>query len=160
VFRFTYEAVSHGGVATVADGEREARLVLSDLEDPLAALAEATVGIARGAARATVDWTAEPRMYRWVLQRVDDGLSIEVLAMPRMDHLQTDDKGRPVFTATCRLVDFTGQVLGALRLILEEHGLEGYRTLSPHGNGFPVADYEALATLQRARRYPPAGRGS
>ena len=64
----------------------------------------------------------------------------------------SDDKGRPEFTAECRLVEFVGQVLSELRRILDEHGLEGYHALSPHGRGFPLVDYEALQDVRRSRK--------
>ena len=69
MFRFSYQVLSHGGVATIADAENEVRLVVTDLMDPLARLAEATVELAEGADYVTAEWMIEPGMYRWVLER-------------------------------------------------------------------------------------------
>jgi hypothetical protein len=48
MFRFFYEAQSHGGVATVTDGEHERTLLIAYFDDPLSSLAHAAVALTRG----------------------------------------------------------------------------------------------------------------
>lgn len=126
--------------------------MVTDLGDPLKSLAIATVALARGADHSTAEWQEEPGSLRWLLRRNGDRLLIRILYFPEMFTNDPDDKGEVVFINECRLVEFVGQVLSELRRILEEHGLEGYQMLSPHGRGFPVAEYEALQQLSRSRK--------
>lgn len=147
-----YRAVRHGGEATIADGTLEASLAVSDLEEPLTALTQALLAILHGNNRATATWIVEPGTYRWEFQRVHDRLAIGVRYFNTPRDRPVEPDGSPVFVSECPLVDFVTQVIRALREVLDEHGLEGYRTLSPHGSGFPYAEYEELRQFRRVLR--------
>jgi hypothetical protein len=152
VFRFSYEVQSHGGVATVRDGDQEWELLVSDLVDPLESLAIATRDLALGASVSRADWEEDPGTLRWVLQRKNGRILIRVLRLPQMFTNEPDEMGEAVFALECRLEEFIGQVLSELRRILEVHGVDGYQKLSPHARGFPMATYKELQALSRSSK--------
>jgi hypothetical protein len=151
VIRFSLHVQLRGGRATIADRKHEVTVIFSYIAGPLDALAQAVVDLLKGADRTEARWMESPGEFRWVFQWSTDGLIIHILYFTEMFSRQQDSAGTLLFTSECRLADFAGQVISALKRVQEEYNPE-YEKFSPYGWSFPDRLYEELRRLQREHK--------
>lgn len=100
----------------------------SYLSDALASLLQSATDLVKGQLEATASFDEEPGEYRWRFKRIDEEMvSIRILWLDELWNREPDEKGRTVFSATCRIRTFAGAVLSTSQQLLAEYGLDGYK---------------------------------
>lgn len=149
---FSVTSLGPGSItAELAGDGTHVQLTASYLSDALGDLTRVVIGLLRGAPRARCAWQEEPGEHRWLFERAGNRVHLRVLWFPRTFSKQPDDVGRCVFSTTCTLASFAGQLKSQLDRLLGEHGVEGYQARWKT-YPFPMAEYEHLRSLIRSRR--------
>jgi hypothetical protein len=155
VVRFWYRLVGHGwSEAGIFDGVNRAFLSASYLSDALGDLTNAVIALLRGAQRSTCSWQEEPGEYRWVFDREDERLRIDILWFEDTFSHELEGKGKLFYSTECELRRFACQLRDQLSRLLEEHGLEGYMQIWAN-HDFPMTEYRKLEDLLASRRAAP-----
>lgn len=141
VFRLSYPSE---GIVTVQAEDSEAHLLVAVfLRDPIMNLAEAAIQLLQGVVtEIKLEWFSEPGVYQWVLKRTGERLSIQIIYFRA--GVSASGPREVVFSADCRLVEFTGQVLSVVDRVVRE---------SSHGGQWPNVSHQRLTSLgERAER--------
>jgi len=132
---------------TIFIGDSHATVTASYLDDALGDFLRALSTILGGASESRASFVEEPGEYRWIFTRVaPDQLRVQILWFDELWNDMPDDRGKPVFDATCRLRTFAGAVLAASQRVLEEFGIDGYRDKWIK-HEFPLAEQAELERL-------------
>ena len=143
---FTYELPNrHFVKVTLSDGESTIYLYPSFLIDPLALLIGAIISLLKGVEEMHFDWYDEPGTWRWKLRRTSEGLKINILRFDVSHAPPSDEKGELEFSGKFDLLRFAVLVRGALRQLLNEHSMKGYKELWSYD--FPMSEYRKLDEL-------------
>jgi hypothetical protein len=146
---FVYHLTGTGwSEANISDGVTHAMLSASYLSDALGDLTRAVLSLLHGAEEDACSWLEEPGEYQWRFRRVGDELAIQILWFDDWYELVLDKTGRLHFTTRCSLFRFASQLEAALKQLLEEHGLEGYRQ-KWYEHEFPAAEHQKLTEWLR-----------
>src|ERR1044072_686032 len=87
-------------------------ITASYLSDALDSLLLAMIDLLRGNKDTTASFDEEPGEYRWRFKRVDkDKLAIRILWFDELWSNESDEKGKLIFDAECRLSTFAVDVL-------------------------------------------------
>jgi hypothetical protein len=125
---FRYRLVGIGwSVAEISDGVNQASLTASYLSDALGDLVRVVLSLLHGAGEGVCSWLEEPGEYRWRFRRVGDELEIQIFWYEDWYELVPDKTGRLHFSTRRSLCQFASRLEAALKRLLEEYGLEGYR---------------------------------
>lgn len=109
--------------------EQCAHVTASYLSDAFGDLLRAAVGLMNGSEEETASFAAEPGEYRWRLWRTDpDKVRICILGLDELWGNQPDDEGETLLEVECGLRVFAGAVLSASQRVLQEYGLQGYKS--------------------------------
>jgi hypothetical protein len=127
----------------VTIGTQHASTSASYLRDALGELTGAIVELKNGAVESMAQFAEEPGEYRWRFYRNGDQLRVLILSFYDIEAGEPDEKGQVVLDAPCSFTAFTSALVAALKRILDEHGVEGYR--SEWGeDDFPMDSYNQL----------------
>lgn len=149
---FAYHLVGCGWAeCTIAIEEKRATMTASYLSDAFGDLLGAVVRMVEGQPEATASFADEPREYRWrFIRKQPDRLIVRILDFPQLWGNRSDEEGKVMFEAECRLRTFAGAVLAESQRLLEKHGPEGYLDMWRH-NEFPLEKHERLRQCLRQR---------
>src|SRR5688572_2425647 len=126
----TYNLTGAGGAECFVElGDQTAHVTASYLSDALGDLLRAVVTVLSGGLESTASFAEEPGEYRWrFLRTSDDVLAVRILWFKESRTDWPDERGEVVMDSQCRLRTFAGAVLSASQRVLQEHGVDGYRT--------------------------------
>jgi len=144
VVEFAYRLTGTGwSEARLADGPSSVMITASYLGDALGELLEAVGVLLEGAEQARCSWAEEPGEYRWTFDRAGSDVRLRVLAFPRDDPLEPDDRGQVVFESTAPLREVADAIASGAQTVLDEHGEDEYlRRWVQHQ--FPVRRLELI----------------
>lgn len=137
--RLHYELTAPGWAdCTLQIGDRTVTASASYLSNALDDFARAVVGILKGDASASAEFTEEPGHFTWKFDRTDDeNVRVRLFwSLPRWND-EHHDPSTPLFDETCRLRTFAGQLLSELQRLQAQHGQRGYKELWVN-HEFPV----------------------
>lgn len=143
---FSYKLDGAGwATATLSNGRSELNVTISYLTDALGDLTATIVGLLENARYARFSWEDEPGEYRWIIKKGVDGktLHLKILGFGDVYDYREDEKGQVLFETECQLLQFAVQVKTALKTILQEHGVKGYKDMWVL-NDFPLSEYKKL----------------
>lgn len=125
---FDYSLVGTGwAAARLTDAESAVEVTASYLEDALGDLLLAVWCIGTGDAEARASWAEEPGEYRWVFQREDDRVRLEILAFEELYGNRPDSHGASVFVTEQPLGVVLDAFLRGAETVLAEWGEVAYR---------------------------------
>jgi len=145
-----YNLVGRGWAECIVEIEHhQARLTASYLADALDGLLDAVAVVTNAADESTASFVEEPGEYRWCFKRTSqERLSVRIVWFDKAWSNRSDEKGKVILEAECRLRTFAGAILSASQRVLATHGLEGYREKWVN-YAFPI---RSQAKLQEALR--------
>lgn len=126
---FDYRLTGTGwSEALLQVGASQTKLTASYLDDALGDLVRATLALTRGAYQVHVSWAEEPGEFRWVLTTRGRSVTVRVLWFDDLWGSAEDDRGRELLNETCDMAQFCVAIAKGAQAVLEEHGLDGYKT--------------------------------
>jgi len=143
--RLNYRVLDAGWAKVeISCDEAHIELTASYLHDSLRDLASAALALVNGAREVTVIFMDEPGEHHVVFRRAD-GENVDLDILWYSDYKSWGIGSGPAETRlSChtRLAHVRGQVFSALKEILAEDGIDGYREKWEYE--FPLKEYEAL----------------
>lgn len=127
----------------VTIGTHHANLSASYLSDALGELAHSIVDLKNGAVESMTQFEEEPGEYRWLFYRNDDRLRVLILSFYDLWANEPDENGKVILDAQCSFTAFTSALVVALKRVLDEHGVEGYKAKWIE-HEFPMDSYNEL----------------
>lgn len=129
---------------TVELGDAKCEVSASYLSDALGNLVLAAVGVLAGFHNVSFGFDEEPGEYRWAVTRVgNDQVSVSLLSFKQLWGNQPDSEGELLLAGTLHPLQFGEAVLHAAGVVLERHGLAGYKEEWVE-HDFPVKQLELL----------------
>ncbi len=152
--KFQY-LLHHAGWATaiLSCQDQIVEMTVSYLHDSLQDLASAVLAILNGATEANVIFMDEPGVHCLILRRKDETtLSLEVRWYDDWQRWRIGSSDfETLLSGVTRLVHLRGQVLSAMKQILDEHGETGYKQKWCL-HKFPIQEFRQLqASSPRSR---------
>ncbi|MGF1617958.1 MAG: hypothetical protein ACFCU2_09175 [Acidimicrobiia bacterium] len=131
-------------------GDQSIEPTASYLSDALGDLLAGLVLLVEGASHVEVSWDEEPGEFRWLLARTSAGIAhVRILWFDELWGRRSNEEGRPVFDASCAIMDLIGAVAGVATATFNEWGAAGYREKWVD-HDFPEAELVALEDATRA----------
>ena len=145
-FSFTLTGLGWGE-ATVSDGEQQVVIPASYLTDVLSELLTAVWSVLEGTPSASCSWELEPGEYRWLFTRIDDQLSLRILAFPNNSWDNgPDEEGVIVFHFSGTLDAIASAFAEGIEAVRREYGEEGYLQ-GWHEHPFPSEQLSEVTAL-------------
>jgi hypothetical protein len=130
-FSLAYELNGTGWAdARIGNGQTDLEVTVSYLHDSLKQLGELALALLKGQTKGTVSFFDEPGEHILEVSRVNNDLTFEVRWHDDWKSaLEGTAKQKVVLTGATTVQEFVGAVRGQLLLVLERHGLKGYKEL-------------------------------
>lgn len=133
---------------SVRAGEARCELTASYLSDALGDLVRAASEMASGAPRAVANFTEEPGLYSWSLERVGSLGEIWLTVRDGRAPSVENPEGESVvlLACSCTALEFARAVERAATAVLTEHGVAGYKAKWVEYR-FPTRELDGLRTV-------------
>jgi hypothetical protein len=138
--------------AIISDAGQQREMNVTYLSNSLSDMARAAILLLEGSDSVRFSFDDEPGEHRCIVKRTNESdAHICVLWFEELWSGLPDERGTEVFSCTCTVARFCGEVLSCLQCLLEEHGTGGYKEkwLS---HEFPSTELKRLRELISARR--------
>src|ERR1043166_3267630 len=111
-----------GATATIAHEGNHRKKPVSYLSDSLSDMTQAAICLLEGADSVRFSFDDEPGEHRCIITRSGDAdAEIRVLWFTELWSHLPDERGEQVFSCSCSVTDFGGEVLSCLQRLLEEY---------------------------------------
>ena len=145
-----YKLVGTGWASCeVVIGFSSATITASYLGHALEELVEAACLVMSGEVHSEAHFWEEPGEYRWVFDKIGDGLRVRIVEFDKLWSRDPIETGKVLVDEICDIVAFGSAVLRAVDRVFDEHGLKGYAARWAQGE-FPTRSVRHLRELVRA----------